>query len=164
MRGCLFLFIFAVSLPVTAWADADHIRPNPVLTPGRSVAGVTVDELCDRGYAGRVRDVSAATKRQVFAAYGLAGNRQGFCAGPHGCEVDHLISLELGGDNDVRNLWPEPYDGPWNAADKDRLENRLHRLVCAKRIPLDAAQAAIATDWIAAYRLYVGDGRNETDR
>ena len=164
MRGWLFLFIVAVLLPARAWSDGHHIRPNPVLTPGRSVAGVTVGELCERGYARRMRDLSNAVKRQVFAAYGLTGNRLGFCAGPRGCEVDHLISLELGGDNDIPNLWPEPYDGPWNAADKDRLENQLHRLVCANRISLEAAQTSIAKDWIAAYRLYVGDGRPEADR
>lgn len=49
------------------------------------------------------------------------------CGGPHGCEVDHLISLELGGANAIENLWPQPFDGKWNAHVKDRLELRLHK-------------------------------------
>jgi len=72
-------------------------------------------------------------------------------------EEDHLISLEIGGHpTDPRNLWPEPWSGPLNAHDKDRLENELHRQVCAGTITLEAAQQAIASDWVAAYRQYVG--------
>ena len=71
-------------------------------------------------------------------------------------EVDHLISLELGGSNDVGNLWPESYVSvPYNARDKDKLENTLHRLVCTGRMPLETAQELIRTDWIKAYRMYV---------
>ncbi len=63
-----------------------------------------------------------------------------------------LIALELGGSNRVTNLWPEPYEITWNAHVKDRLENRLHELVCAGRLDLATAQRAIATDWIEAYK------------
>jgi hypothetical protein len=71
-------------------------------------------------------------------------------------EVDHLISLELGGSNVIRNLWPEPYAGKWGARTKDVLENRLHELVCEGRLVLASAQHQEARDWIAAYRRYVG--------
>jgi hypothetical protein len=73
-------------------------------------------------------------------------------------EEDHLISLELGGDpRSPDNLWPEPWFGPWNAHVKDRLENTLHKMVCSGEISLGEAQQAIATDWVAAYRKYVGE-------
>jgi len=73
-------------------------------------------------------------------------------------EEDHLISLELGGDpRSPDNLWPEPWFGDWNARVKDKLENRLHALVCSGEIRLRDAQKAIAVDWVAAYRKYVGD-------
>jgi len=39
---------------------------------------------------------------------------------------------------------------------KDKLENRLHKLVCVGAIDLQTAQRAIATNWIEAYRKYVG--------
>jgi hypothetical protein len=64
--------------------------------------------------------------------------------------VDHLISLELGGADVAENLWPQSYDTvTWNAHTKDKLEDRLHALVCAGRLPLEQAQRDIATDWIA---------------
>ncbi len=82
---------------------------------------------------------------------------QGYCDGPQGCEVDHLISLELGGADTVDNLWPQPYDGEWNAWDKDRLEARMHKLICTDRtLKLKDAQEEIRTDWKAIYKKYVG--------
>ena len=48
------------------------------------------------------------------------------------------------------------HPGPWNAHVKDKLEDRLHALVCAGRLPLEQAQREIAADWIAAYEKYVG--------
>jgi hypothetical protein len=98
-----------------------------------------------------VRDVPAAVKRDAYAEYGRS-KEKGKC-----CEVDHLIPLELGGSNRLKNLWPEPYDTEWSAKVKDRLENRLHAMVCAGDIELSAAQKAIATDWIRAYKEYVGE-------
>jgi hypothetical protein len=128
--------------------------PDPAKTPGAVNPAASVAVICQRGYTSRpgVRHVTAATKRKVFAAYGLD---------PHGpgapFEVDHLISLELGGSNDASNLWPQSYvTTPWNAHVKDRLENRLHALVCSGKVPLDVAQKAISTAWIGAYLAYVG--------
>ena len=47
-------------------------------------------------------------------------------------EVDHLISLELGGADVAENLWPQSYDTePWNAHTMDKLEDRLHAFTCA---------------------------------
>lgn len=71
-------------------------------------------------------------------------------------ELDHLVPLELGGASTVRNLWPEPRQGPDGAIIKDQLENRLNELVCGGHLRLDESQRAIATDWISAYRQYVG--------
>ena len=69
--------------------------------------------------------------------------------------MDHLISLELGGSNSIKNLWPQSYETqPWNAHVKDALENELHDEVCSGRLDLATAQHDIATDWIAAYKKY----------
>jgi PepSY-associated TM region len=110
--------------------------PDPKLTPGDTL-GVTKADICTPGYTKLVRAAPAAVKRQVYAAY-RRSRRKGIC-----CEVDHLISLELGGSNRLNNLWPA-----WNAHVKDRLENRLHELVCTGQLDLATAQRAIATDWI----------------
>jgi hypothetical protein len=70
-------------------------------------------------------------------------------------EIDHDVSLELGGSNDINNLWPEPNDKKTSNT-KDGLENKLHTLVCNHSIRLKTAQAAIRGDWTKAYRKYVG--------
>jgi hypothetical protein len=126
-------------------------RPNPTLTPGEAFAGVGAAQVCTRGWATAHRDVPESEKEQVFRKYGLAWSSR------HGYEVDHLISLELGGDNSIRNLWPEINDHPRPGYlnTKDILENRLHDLVCDGQLDLGTAQRSIVTDWWAAYQRYV---------
>ena len=41
-------------------------------------------------------------------------------------EIDHIVSLELGGSNDIANLYPDPGSGRANYHVKNRLENSLH--------------------------------------
>jgi hypothetical protein len=43
----------------------------------------------------------------------------------------------------------------WNAHLKDRLEGKLHSLVCNRQLDLKTAQEAIASNWIEAYQKYV---------
>jgi hypothetical protein len=126
---------------------ADPIRPNPALTPGATL-DVTIADVCTVGYTKRVRNVPASLKRQIYANYGITPRAKAY-------EIDHLISLELGGSNSYRNLWPESYSGEWNAHRKDVLENKLHALVCAGKMPLNTAQEIIAHDWISAYQEYI---------
>ena len=128
--------------------------PNAQLTPGASRV-VTQTEICTTGSAALARNVSQATKLTVYKAYFLAGNHTGYCKGREGCEVDHLIAVELGGSNDIANLWPQPYQGARNAHMKDRLEGTLHRMVCSNQITLQDAQKQISKNWIKAYQLYV---------
>jgi hypothetical protein len=42
-----------------------------------------------------------------------------------------------------------------NAQVKDRLEGKLHELVCIGQLDLKTAQHAIASNWIEAYKSYV---------
>ena len=156
IRVCLFVISVALASSAS-FASGTPSLPDPALTPGAVFANVTAQDVCVTGYSRSVRHVTAATKREVFEAYGVPdGNHTGYCSGAQGCEIDHLVSLELGGSNDADNLWPQPYDGTWNARMKDRLENHLHRLVCNGSLSLAEAQQAIAHDWIAAYRRYIG--------
>jgi hypothetical protein len=130
--------------------------PDPKLTPGAVLPNETAATLCAKTFTTKsVRDVPQELKNQVYARYN-AKDHVGICACKQGCEVDHLVSLEIGGSNDIMNLWPQPYCGPLNAHVKDKLENKLHALVCANKITLDEAQTAIRTDWVAAYKKYMG--------
>jgi hypothetical protein len=133
---------------------APPITPNPLLTPGAYIQPPTpLDVLCKPGHSAEMRDVTQATKRQVFQEYGLANlsdaERAAF-------EVDHLIPLSLDGSNDLKNLWPQSYrTQPLNAHRKDMLELVLHVMVCRHQLDLLTAQHAIATDWVTAYNHYV---------
>src|SRR4051812_7013962 len=70
-------------------------------------------------------------------------------------EVDYLITPALGGADDIRNLWPQPYSrSPWNVYVKDALGDRLWRMVCGGEISLETAQHEIAGNWIAASKKY----------
>jgi hypothetical protein len=123
--------------------------PNRATTPGAAL-DVTAADICVPGYSKKVRSVPAAVKRQAYANYGIQGHQ------PGEYEVDHLISLELGGSNSINNLWPQSFrTRPWNAYVKDALENELHRRVCAGTIDLAAAQQVIASNWVIGYRAYV---------
>jgi hypothetical protein len=122
-------------VPIADQADVNH--PSTSLTPGAIFPDATAEKVCVAGYSASVRDVSSSVRDQVFAEYGLTDvDRSQY-------EVDHLIALELGGDNDLKNLWPQPRSGADSAATKDTLENRLHDLVCNSQMSLTDAQAAI---------------------
>jgi hypothetical protein len=123
--------------------------PDPAKTPG-DVLDVTAADICVPGYSRRVRNVPIEIKRRAYASYGIRTHE------PGEYEVDHLISLQLGGSNSLRNLWPQSFrTQPWNAYVKDALENELHRRVCAGTIDLRKAQQVIAHDWVSGYRTYV---------
>ena len=127
------------------------ILPDPKLTPGDTF-DVTAQDVCVPGYAKKVRVVPAWLKRQAYAEYGITEYK------PGDYEVDHLIPLSLGGSNSIRNLWPQSTKtSPWNSYVKDALERKLHNLVCAGQLDLKTAQREIASNWIEAYKKYVGE-------
>ncbi|WP_406502907.1 hypothetical protein [Streptomyces sp. NBC_00212] len=125
-------------------------------TPGALNPKVTTATLkttiCQSGYTSTIRppaSITGAEKAANAKSYGYTGAL-------HDAEYDHLVSLELGGDpNDPRNLWVEPPSpghkagaGPNNP--KDSVESKLHTAICSGKVPLAAAQKAIATDWTTA--------------
>jgi len=149
-----------------AIAPESQAMPNPKLTPGAINSAVTqqnLDEtICRRGgYTKSIRPEEAYTeklKREQIKEYGYSDTRL------YDYEEDHLISLELGGSPDSpQNLWPEPHHvmGGWGSYAKDKLENKLHALVCHGEIPLAQAQHEIATDWISSYKAHIGAVPND---
>ena len=98
----------------------------------------------------KVRNVPAEMKREVYEEYRITSHESG------DYEVDHLIPLELGGSNSTKNLWPESHrTSPWNAQVKDRLDGKLHELVCSGQLDLKTAQRTIASNWSEPYKLHV---------
>ena len=139
-----------------ARATAEHsMLPDHKLTPGVTSPAVTQktihDTICKPGYTATVRNVSEATKKQVMQRYRLPESELSKV------EIDHFFSLEIGGANDVENLWPQYYDpapgqkGYLGARDKDVVETSLHRSVCSGKMTLAEAQQAIRS-WPDTYR------------
>lgn len=122
--------------------------PDRRCTPGTRFRRATKAKVCRPGYSSAVRNVSSATKDAVYSAYGLTTHFDGANG-----EVDHLVSLELGGSNARANLFPEAAPG---SHEKDRLENALHAEVCAGQLSLRRAQRLIARNWVRAYRARFG--------
>jgi hypothetical protein len=176
-----FLLVFAV--PAFAQGTPKGELPDSTKTPGVTLTlvpdekaancltdlmgdkveiddAITQTMICTKGYSKCIRNVSSAVKKAVYKAYGMPdGPRTGLCDTEQGCEVDHLISIELGGANDRKNLWPQPYEGlKFNAHVKDKLENFLHDQVCnAGKLTLKAAQKEISTNWVESYKKHIGD-------
>jgi hypothetical protein len=121
--------------------------PRSDLTPG-AVRSVSAKDVCRADLSGNA-DVIPAVQRLVFAEYGMPNAER------RAYEVDYLITPALGGSDDIRNLWPQPYvSSPWNAHVKDALEDRLRGMVCNGQLDLATAQHEIAVNWVAAYKKY----------
>lgn len=133
--------------PGLVLSGSSAIYPDPTLTPGSVFPDVTADKICVSGYSASVRDVPVSEKKQVYTEYGLTYPQ---ATGTY--EADHFIPLELGGDNELTNLWPEPAEPRPGYKQKDRVENYLHDQVCRHGLPLTQAQSLIHTDWYAVYQ------------
>lgn len=120
--------------------------PDAACTPGAVFADATAQQVCTPGYSSEVRDVPQAVKDEAYAEYGIASHE------PGQYEVDHLIPLELGGSNDIANLWPEAGEPSPGFHEKDQVENYLHDQVCAGSLSLQEAQSEIAHNWYAVYQ------------
>jgi hypothetical protein len=128
----------------TANCAATGVYPDFSCSPG-AVLDVTKDQICISGYSSSVRNVPESEKSDVYAEYGITSHATGQY------EVDHLVSLELGGSNDISNLWPEPANPRPGFHEKDAVENYLHSQVCSGKIALPQAQYEIAHDWLQIY-------------
>ena len=123
------------------------IYSDSKMTPGAVYSNVNKDDICVKGYSHQVRNVTSSTKKQVYLEYGMT-----YPQPPGDFEVDHLVPLELGGSNDIRNLWPEPANPEPGFHQKDRVETDVHNKVCSGAMSLQQAQDKIATDWYALFK------------
>jgi hypothetical protein len=128
--------------------------PDPNCTPGAVNPTVTISVLKNHAFGtGCIRDcvTSEGDKNSTYGFYAIPhpSNNEG---SNQTCELDHLVSLELGGADTLDNIWPQC--GPNQAAlllryfkQKDMVENYLAAQVKAGKIDLGEAQRGIATDW-----------------
>lgn len=103
--------------------------------------------ICVAGYTATVRPSTSYTdgvKAKLLRESGLGESHMA------DYELDHLVPLALGGHpRKLSNLQLQPWHGTDSATDKDGLERRLQRMVCAREIALADAQSCIAEDWKA---------------
>lgn len=128
--------------------------PDRRCSPGAYASRLTKAVICSASFrTGPVRNVSEATKHQIEREYGLPAKSYG-----HTLEIDHIISLEVGGSNDPANLYPEELTLANHQPGyriKDKVETKAAKAVCAGRITLFYAQHQIAANWELLYkRLY----------
>ena len=129
--------------------------PDLHCSPGSYYSKLTKRVICSSTFrTGSVRNVPDSEKHAVEVEYGLAPKGYG-----RTLEIDHIVSLELGGSNDIANLYPEEAkfaDGSPGYHVKDRLENKVHDLVCSGAMTLRAAQRSIASNWENLYKRVFG--------
>jgi hypothetical protein len=129
--------------------------PDTRCSPGAISSNLTKQVICDPGFrTGPIRNVPESEKHAVEVAYGLAPKGYG-----RALEIDHIVSLELGGSNDIANLFPEKAAANPGYHVKDKLENKLHDLVCSGAITLRAAQRQIASNWVKLYNRVFPDAK-----
>ncbi len=177
----LALFVFMLghmqaAQRIPAYAGTKSVAPDPKLpiaklTPGATNPAITdgnVDTtICSATFrTGSVRDSqsSAAQKNTTYKLYGITKPANNTGANQT-CELDHLISIELGGSDALTNIWPQcgPAGVPLKQRyfkEKDLVENYLHKLVCAHEMTLLHAQHQIATDWYTVYLSMQGGPHN----
>jgi hypothetical protein len=149
------IFALLLAFSVSAYAETPQ-RPDLKLSPGASNPEANKAVICTVGYTAgvdahgaKVRDVPESLKQKIYDEYKIDRKSDRF-------EIDHIISLQLGGSNDPKNLWPQSYTTkPYNAYMKDDLENKMKKLICDGKITQDQAQKEISTDWQGAYEKYV---------
>src|SRR6266545_1790973 len=127
----LIIGVFALTAAILASRGDTPTPAATTVTPG-VVLTTSAADVCTPGWASKHRHgLTATQKATVLRAYGYLADQKV-------AEYDHLISLELGGGNTERNIWPQV--DPAQDQRKDRLENTLHAQVCAGRMQLAAAQ------------------------
>jgi hypothetical protein len=131
----------------TVASSADPATPR-ASEPGAlnpSVTQATIGStICVAGWTRTIRPPSSWTRlieERLLVEYGYAGTPDDF-------ELDHRVPLAVGGaPRDLRNLWPEPWDGLTGARAKDTIERRVHDRVCAGRLTLAEGQAVFLGDF-----------------
>lgn len=143
--------LIVLSIPLCAQTakyrhDGQILLPDATVTPGAINPELTKEKICSKSFrTGPYRNVPESEKKASCKEYGIPLSQ---CNGKN-YEQDHLRSLEIGGSNDLKNIWPQPYFPIPGAHEKDKLENELHRLVCTGKIELQDAQQCISNDWYA---------------
>ncbi len=127
---------------------AQNGLPDFACTPGAIDESRTEESVCNESTKKYRGKFNKGFKLIIFREYGKSPDPKGF----RNYEVDHFIPLELGGSNEIANIWPELAEPRPGFHQKDEVENYLHSKVCKEHaMTLAEAQYAIASNWIAVW-------------
>lgn len=127
-------------------------------TPGVLNAVLTAAKICDPAFrTDPYRNVPQSKKDAVYDAYNIPKTTNSVIPsvpvrGGDRYEIDHVVSLEDGGSNDIGNLAPQPAEPKPGFHEKDAVETWVHNSVCTSPVAnreatLKAFQKELATDW-----------------
>jgi hypothetical protein len=116
-----------------------HRFPDPACTPGALNPTIGEEVLRNRDFATEcIRDMATSEeeKKTVFTWYGIREDPT--------CELDHLVSLELGGADTLDNIWPQC--GPAGAAGlaRDFKQKDSVELFLGEQVKLGASNGGIS--------------------
>jgi hypothetical protein len=130
MVSAMVVLFGAAWVPNTAAATTAN-SPNPTLTPGGFDVRVTqanvLQTICKLRYRANMK-TAPEVKAKVYLSYGIAG-----ALAQSRYVLDHLVPLELGGSNEVANLWPQLKSA---SLQKDKVEDDLRAAVCSRTTEL----------------------------
>jgi hypothetical protein len=157
--GAMLLVIIGaiamLALPHARYRKSGKVVLNDLkVTPGK-VRTTSKEEVCTEKTP-QFRNTTESMKKLACTLYGVKE-----CPKEGALEIDHLVSLELGGADDITNLWPQPAEPRPGFHEKDLVENWLHKQVCEGKMPLEKAQGMIAHNWLTAYELMQLDKSSE---
>jgi hypothetical protein len=126
--------------------------PDELLDPAVTPDNVQ-QTICRLGYVASVSPPDAQlanAKRRMMLRAGLDLDVSGTYV------LDRAVPISLGGHpSREANLRLQDLSGERNVRRKQALERRLHQLVCASKLGLREAQAAMVPDWLPAYARYI---------
>lgn len=135
--------------------EGKYLLPDKTVTPGavnpeiiadrsrdkRLVDGVEVN-ICAKDFrTGPFRHTTQSMKEEVCREYAAKD-----CPDPSKGEVDHVIPLEIGGEDALQNLWWQR--SPEYHFKDHALEDKLPKLICSGKMTLKQAQTCIRDNWV----------------
>lgn len=136
----LAIFVLLALLNASSADAFDRLLPDPKLTPGKTATSPK-----------HRRGVTPAMEQAVFARYRIPPERRDAYV------LDHLIPLELGGADDIKNLWPQKRTAkPYGPHRKEILTRRFLALIADGRMTITEAQREMSDDWISAFVIHIG--------
>ena len=141
MKILLHIFIIIVVLALfcaVTFADV----------PAQAIRTTDKHDICS-ARTGTIRHIEQSERIQAFKNAGIDLKES------DEYEWDHRISLTVGGSNHISNMMLQSYRNRCNAHDKDKLEVRLHSLICHDKVAVIEAQEALYNRWKDGFKKYV---------